>query len=131
MAGRGRHQRVLRPYPKHLRCSEYKNLLAGVDHDWLMKFLAHRIADPVLLRVIRRFLKAGVQEEGLLQPSEAGTPQGGLVSPVLANIYPHYVLDMWFEKRFARSCRGRAKLIRYADDFVACFTTKRMPSDSR
>ena len=93
-----------------------------MDHDWLLKFLAHRIADPVLLRVIRRFLKAGVLEEGLLQPSEAGTPQGGLVSPVLANIYLHYVLDMWFEKRFARSCRGRAKLIRYADDFVACFT---------
>jgi group II intron reverse transcriptase/maturase len=102
--------------------ADIKGFFDHVDHDWLMKFLAHRIADPVLLRVIRRFLKAGVLEEGLLQPSEAGTPQGGLVSPVLANIYLHYVLDLWFEKRFARSCRGRAKLIRYADDFVACFT---------
>lgn len=102
--------------------ADIKGFFDNVDHDWLMKFLAHRIADPVLLRVIRRFLKAGVMEEGLLQESEAGTPQGGLVSPVLANIYLHYVLDTWFEKRFARSCRGRAKLVRYADDFVACFT---------
>ncbi len=102
--------------------ADIKGFFDQVDHDWLMKFLAHRIADPVLLRVIRRFLKAGVLEEGRLYASEAGTPQGGLVSPVLANIYLHYVLDMWFEKRFARSCRGRAKLIRYADDFVACFT---------
>ena len=98
--------------------ADIKGFFDHVDHDWLMKFLAHRIADPVLLRVIRRFLKAGVLEEGSLYASEAGTPQGGLVSPVLANIYLHYVLDMWFEKRFARSCRGRAKLIRYADDCV-------------
>ncbi len=102
--------------------ADIKGFFDHVDHDWLMKFLAHRIADPVLLRVIWRFLKAGVMEEGLLHESAAGTPQGGLVSPVLANIYLHYVLDTWFEKRFARSCRGRAKLIRYADDFVACFT---------
>jgi len=102
--------------------ADIKGFFDHVDHDWLMKFLAHRIADPVLLWVIRRFLKAGVLEEGQINASEAGTPQGGLVSPVLANIYLHYVLDMWFEKRFARSCRGRAKLIRYADDFVACFT---------
>ena len=102
--------------------ADIKGFFNHVDHDWLMKFLAHRIGDPVLLRMIRRFLKAGVMEEGLLHESEAGTPQGGLVSPVLANIYLHYVLDIWFEKRFARSCRGRAKLIRYADDFVACFT---------
>jgi group II intron reverse transcriptase/maturase len=102
--------------------ADIKGFFDNVNHDWLMKFLSHRIADPVLLRVIRRFLKAGVMEEGLLHESEAGTPQGGLVSPVLANIYLHYVLDMWFEKRVAKSCRGRAKLVRYADDFVACFT---------
>jgi group II intron reverse transcriptase/maturase len=102
--------------------ADIKGFFDNVDHDWMMKFVAHRIADPILLRVIRRFLKAGVQEDGMFSESEAGTPQGGLVSPVLTNIYLHYVLDIWFEKRFARSCRGRAKLIRYADDFVACFT---------
>jgi RNA-directed DNA polymerase len=127
--GRNAHQALKRlgeiitlDHTQWLVEADIKGFFDHVDHGWLMKFLAHRIADPVLLRVIRRFLKAGVLEEGRLYASEAGTPQGGLVSPVLANIYLHYVLDMWFEKRFARSCRGRAKLIRYADDFVACFT---------
>jgi RNA-directed DNA polymerase len=102
--------------------ADIKGFFDHVDHKWLMKFLAHRIADPILLRLIQRFLKAGVQIQGVFQVSEAGTPQGGLVSPVLANIYLHYVLDLWFEKRFAKSCKGVAKLVRYADDFVACFT---------
>jgi group II intron reverse transcriptase/maturase len=102
--------------------ADIKGFFNHVTHDWMMKFLAHRIGDPNLLRVIRRFLKAGVLEDGVVQASEEGTPQGGLVSPVLANIYLHYVLDMWFEKRFAPACRGRAYLVRFADDFVACFT---------
>jgi hypothetical protein len=93
----------------------------NVGHEHLMKFLAHRIADEKLLRIVRRFLKAGVLESGVFSAVEAGTPQGGLVSPVLANIYLHYVLDLWFEKRYAKSCRDRAYLVRYADDFVACF----------
>ncbi len=63
-------------------------------------------------------------EDGAVQASEEGTPQGGLVSPVLANIYLHYVLDMWFEKRFALRCRGKAFLIRYCDDFIACFQSE-------
>lgn len=62
-------------------------------------------------------------EDGVFSASEEGTPQGGLISPVLSNIYLHYVLDLWFEKRFARSCKGKAYLIRYADDFIACFET--------
>lgn len=60
-------------------------------------------------------------EDGAMSESEVGTPQGGLVSPVLSNIYLHYVLDLWFEKRFAKTCRGQAHLVRYADDFLACF----------
>jgi hypothetical protein len=60
-------------------------------------------------------------EDGVVEASEEGTPQGGLVSPVLANIYLHYVLDLWFEKRFKKSCRGKAYIVRYADDFIACF----------
>ena len=86
-----------------------------------MRFLEHRIADPQFLRLIRRLLKAGVLEDGVFEASGEGTPQGGLVSPVLANIYLHYVLDLWFERRFARKCWGKAFLIRYADDYVACF----------
>ena len=102
--------------------ADIKGFFDNVSHDWLMRFLAHRLHDPVLLRIIRRLLKAGVLEAGVFAASEAGTPQGGLVSPVLANIYLHYVLDLWFEKRYARTCKGRAYLVRYADDFVACFT---------
>ncbi|HSQ07402.1 MAG TPA: reverse transcriptase domain-containing protein, partial [Chromatiaceae bacterium] len=81
-----------------------------------MRFLEHRIADPNFLRIVRRFLKAGIMEDGAFTASDAGAPQGGLVSPVLSNIYLHYVLDLWFEKRFAVRCTGNAYLIRYADD---------------
>lgn len=101
--------------------ADIKGFFDHVNHDWLMKFLAYRIKDPVFLRIIRRFLKAGVLEDGVWRHDDTGTPQGGLISPVLANIYLHYVLDVWFEKRFAKNCRGNAKIIRYADDFVACF----------
>jgi len=104
--------------------ADIKGFFDNVSHDGLMRFLAHRIKDPVLLRIIRRFLKAGVLESGVFTASETGTPQGGLVSPVLANIYLHYVLDVWFEKRYVRTCKGRAYLVRYADDYVACFTSE-------
>lgn len=104
--------------------ADIKCFFNHVNHEWLMRFLAHRIADQNLLRIIRRFLKAGVMEDGVFQQSDEGTPQGGLVSPVLANIYLHYVLDVWFEKRIAPACRGKAYLVRYADDYVACFTNE-------
>ena len=101
--------------------ADIKGFFDHVSHDHLKRFLAHRISDPRLLRIIERFLKAGVMEDGVVSASDQGTPQGGLVSPVLANIYLHYVLDLWFEKRYAKSCRGGAYLVRFADDFVACF----------
>ena len=78
--------------------ADIKGFFDNVGHEHLMKFLAHRIADEKLLRIVRRFLKAGVLESGVFSEVEAGTPQGGLASPVLANIYLHYVLDLWFEK---------------------------------
>jgi retron-type reverse transcriptase len=96
--------------------ADVKGFFDHVSHDHLMRFLEHRIADPRFLRILRRFLKAGVMEDGGVSASEEGTPQGGLVSPVLANIYLHYVLDLWFEKRFGKSCRGKAYLVRFADD---------------
>ncbi len=102
--------------------ADVKSFFDQVSHDHLRRFLAHRIGDPRLLRTIDRFLKAGVLEDGVFSASDQGTPQGGLVSPALANIYLHYSLDLWFEKRFAKTCRGKAYLVRYADDFVACFT---------
>lgn len=86
-----------------------------------MKFLEHRIADKRILRYIKRFLKAGIQEDGVFIASDRGTPQGGVISPLLANIYLHYTLDLWFERVFSKSCTGVCRFIRYADDFVVCF----------
>jgi group II intron reverse transcriptase/maturase len=104
--------------------ADIKGFFNNVCHDWLMKFLGHRITDERFLQLIRRHLKAGTMEDGAVHASEEGTPQGGLASPVLANIYLHYVLDMWFEHVFRKRCRGKTFLIRYADDYVACFETK-------
>jgi group II intron reverse transcriptase/maturase len=101
--------------------ADIKGFFDHVSHAHMLRFLEHRIADPNLLRIIQRFLKAGIMEDGVFTAGVEGTPQGGLVSPVLSNIYLHYVLDLWFEERFARRCAGKAYLIRYADDYVACF----------
>ena len=101
--------------------ADIKGFFDHVDHDWLRKFLAHRIGDRRVLRTIKRFLKAGVVEDGRLEISDQGTPQGGCASPLLANVYLHYVLDLWFVRRFLKSCTGVARLIRYCDDFVVCF----------
>ncbi len=91
------------------------------SQEWLIKFLSHRIADTRILRMVKRFLKAGVSEDGSITIPDEGTPQGGVISPLLANIYLHYALDLWFERVFRKSCTGYARLIRYADDFVVCF----------
>lgn len=92
-----------------------------IDHKWLMKCLEQRIADTNLLRLIGRFLNAGVMEEGKFIETDKGSPQGGILSPILANIYLHYTLDLWFERHVKRQLKGYACLIRYADDFVVCF----------
>jgi group II intron reverse transcriptase/maturase len=92
-----------------------------VDHGWMMKCLEVRIKDIKLLRIIARMLKAGIMEEGEFTASMEGTPQGGIVSPDLANIYLHYALDLWFERVIKRQSNGSAHIVRYCDDFVCCF----------
>ena len=87
-----------------------------MDHAQLRELLQHRIRDGVLLRLLGKWLNAGVLEDGVLATPEAGTPQGGVISPLLANVYLHYVLDVWFEREVQPRLRGRAFLIRYADD---------------
>ncbi|MHC4913730.1 MAG: group II intron reverse transcriptase/maturase [Planctomycetota bacterium] len=108
----------------HIVEADIKGFFDNVNQEWLVKFLAHRIEDKRIQRMVKRFLKAGVSEDGSVTVSDEGTPQGGVISPLLANIYLHYALDLWFEKVFRKSCSGFARLIRYADDFVVCFRYK-------
>ena len=96
-----------------------------VNHKWLMEALRQRVRDRSLLNLIGRMLRAGVMEEGKYIEVEEGTPQGSILSPMLANIYLHYVLDRWFEKRMKAKAIGCCTLIRYADDFVVCFQHER------
>jgi RNA-directed DNA polymerase len=92
-----------------------------VNHEWLRRMLRERIADPVILRLIDKWLRAGVMDGGVVRETKSGVPQGGPISPVLSNVYLHYVLDLWFQKRVRAWVRGQAHLVRFADDFVACF----------
>jgi len=108
----------------HIVEADIKGFFDNVNQDWLMKFLAHRIEDKRIQRMVKRFLKAGVEEDGSVMVSDGGTPQGGVISPLLANIYLHYSLDLWFEKVYRKNCAGYARLIRYADDFIVCFQYK-------
>lgn len=102
--------------------ADIRSFFDKVNHAWMIQFLGHRIGDKRLLRMIERMLKAGILEDGLVKPNEEGTPQGSILSPLLSNIYLHYALDLWFNKKVAQKwCRGEAYLYRYADDFVACF----------
>ena len=102
--------------------ADVKGFFDHLDHDWLLEMLGLRIDDRAFLRLIRKWLKAGVLEpQGEVLYPEAGTPQGGIVSPVLANVYLHYALDLWFEKVVKPRCQGEALLCRYADDWVCAF----------
>src|SRR5262244_1860359 len=101
--------------------ADLKNFFGSLDHDWVLRFVAHRVGDPRLISLIRRWLKAGVLEDGAVHPSDEGTPQGGSISVLLSNLYLHYVLDLWFERVVKGRLRGEARLIRYMDDFVVCF----------
>jgi len=90
-----------------------------------MECLQQRIKDTSLMRLVVRFLKAGIMEEGKFIETDKGTPQGGILSPLLANIYLHYILDLWFERKFKKQLKGFAQLVRYADDFIVCFQSGR------
>ena len=102
--------------------ADIKGFFDNIDHDWMIRMLEERIDDKPFLRLIRKWLQAGILEtDGQVVHPVTGTPQGGVVSPVLANIYLHYALDLWFERRVKPRCRGVAMIIRYADDFVCAF----------
>ena len=101
--------------------ADLKNFFGSLDHGWLLRFVEHRVGDPRLISLIRRWLKAGILEDGEIHPNEEGTPQGGSISVMLSNVYLHYVLDLWFERVVKSRLRGEAYLVRYIDDFVVCF----------
>jgi group II intron reverse transcriptase/maturase len=101
--------------------ADVKNFFGSLSHEWLLRFVEHRVGDPRLINLIRRWLKAGVMEDGAIHPSDEGTPQGGSISVLLSNLYLHYVLDLWFERVVRGRLRGEARLVRYIDDFVICF----------
>jgi RNA-directed DNA polymerase len=101
--------------------ADIKGFFDHLNQKWLIEFLKYRVGDERVLRLVVRMLKSGVMEEGLVKASDEGVPQGGNLSPLLSNVYLHYTLDLWFEKRFKRTCRGEAYYFRFADDFLACF----------
>lgn len=101
--------------------ADLKNFFGSLDHGWLLRFVEHRVGDPRILSLIRRWLKAGVLDDGSLESSEVGTPQGGSISVLLSNVYLHYALDLWFDRVVKSRMRGEAYMVRYIDDFVLCF----------
>lgn len=101
--------------------ADIKSFFDNVNHDWLIKFLKHDIADKRFIRYIKRFLKSGIMDNGKYLESDKGTPQGGLISPILANVYLHYVLDLWFEKVVKKQFHY-CGIVRYADDIVCFFS---------
>lgn len=101
--------------------ADIQGFFDALDHDWLIRFIEHRISDKRVIRHIIKWLKAGVLEEGELKTSYKGTPQGGSISPLLANIYLHYVLDLWVDSWRTRIAKGEVIIVRYADDFIVGF----------
>jgi group II intron reverse transcriptase/maturase len=108
--------------------ADIRGFFDNISHEWLMTFLEHRIADRRMLRLLKKWLRAGVSEDGEWSPTKVGTPQGAVISPLLANVFLHYVLDLWINDWRKRQAKGEVIIVRYADDFVIGF---REESDAR
>jgi len=126
--GRSPHQALdalafglVRTKVNHILDCDIRSFFDSLSHEWLIRFVEHRVADPRIIRLIRKWLKAGVMVDGNWSATEAGSPQGAVVSPVLANIYLHYCFDLWAEQWRHRHARGRVLYVRFADDLVAGF----------
>jgi RNA-directed DNA polymerase len=101
--------------------ADIRSFFDKMSHEWIMQFVQHRVADPRILRLIQKWLKAGVMEEGRWEETTEGTPQGAVISPLLANVYLHYVFDLWVEAWRKKVARGQVIVVRYADDLVVGF----------
>jgi RNA-directed DNA polymerase len=108
--------------------ADIRGFFDNISHEWLMKFMEHRIVDRRMLRLMKKWLRAGVSEDGEWSPTRVGTPQGAVISPLFANVFLHYVLDLWINDWRKRQARGEVIIVRYADDFVIGF---REESDAR
>jgi RNA-directed DNA polymerase len=104
--------------------ADIRGFFDNVSHEWVMKFIKHRVADRRMLRLTQKWLKAGVSEDGEWSETKVGTPQGSVVSPLLANVYLHYVFDLWIEAWRKKAARGDIIVVRYADDLVAGFESR-------
>ncbi|QCO00030.1 group II intron reverse transcriptase/maturase (plasmid) [Azospirillum argentinense] len=105
----------------HILDADIRSFFDSVDQTWLVRFVEHRIGDPRIIRLIRKWLKAGILEDGVVTVADRGTGQGSVISPLLANIYLHYVLDLWAERWRRREATGDMIIVRYADDLVVGF----------
>jgi len=104
--------------------ADIRGFFDNIDHKWMRRCLEERISDKNFLRLMVRVLKGGVMEEGVYLKTEKGTPQGAVLSPILANIYLHYILDLWFVRVIRKECKGYVGMVRYADDFILCVKKK-------
>ena len=110
--------------------ADIQSFFDRVSHDWLVRFVEHRIGDKRIIRLIQKWLKAGVLEDGIVTDSDTGTGQGSVASPLLANIYLHYVIDLWAERWRRREAKGDMIIVRYADDIVVGFEHETTPAVS-
>lgn len=104
--------------------ADIKGFYDHINHEWMIRFLEVHIKDPNILKLVKKYLKAGVMDQGVYEPGEEGTAQGNIISPILANIYMHYVLMLWFEAMKGKRLKGDSFLVSYADDFIAGFQHK-------
>ena len=129
--GRGPHQAldaltvaIQRKRVNWVLDADIRGFFDHLNHEWTLKFLQHRVADCRILRLIRKWLKAGVSEDGAWSETEVGTPQGAVISPLLANVYLHYVFDLWIEAWRKKVAQGDVIVVRYADDLVVGFENR-------
>jgi RNA-directed DNA polymerase len=113
----------------HVYEADIRGYFTHVNHSWMRRMVEQRIADPVILSLIGKWLKAGAMHNGVIIRTREGTPQGGPISCVLANLYLHFTLDLWFEKKIKPRCRGEAYLVRFVDDFVVSFQYRQDAED--
>ena len=115
---------IEKEYTNYILDADIKGFFDNLDHEWIVRFVESRIKDPNIIRLVRRMLKAGIMKDFVYEETEEGSGQGSVCSPILANIYMHYVLVWWFKERIQPKMRGFAGLVVYADDFVMCFQHK-------